>query len=103
MAAYKFITIEEHEAALADVRAEFRDMLQAYVSSEEEWLPTDKALEKAEICRATLVMSARADAPDMEQAGRITYRKQGTKCLYSRSSCISYARAKKGLAILAAA
>lgn len=100
---FTFITIEEHEAALAGVRAEFRDLLQAYVSSAEEWLPTEKALEVAQISRSTLVMYARADAPDTEQPGRITYKKQGTKCLYARSSCISYARAKQGLPILAAA
>jgi hypothetical protein len=97
-----FITVEEHEAAISDLRSEFWDMMQAYAVKNEEWLPTEKAIEAAQISRSTLVMYARADAPDTQQPGRITYRKEGTKSLYSRTSCISYARMKRGQPALAA-
>lgn len=102
MPTVSFISTEEHEAAVADLRAEFRDMLCAYVTSHEQWLPTEQALALADISRSTLVQFARASRPDTEEAGHITYRKQGTKSLYSRSSCINYARNKRGLPALAA-
>jgi len=97
------ISAEELEAVKSELRAEFRGLLQAYVVDNDRWLRTDEALETAEICRATLVMSARADAPNTEQPGRITYRKVGTTCWYKQSSCITYALAKKGLPTLIAA
>lgn len=95
MPTISYVSQEQLHALEAQV-IELREMLQVYVSSNEEWLPTNKALEAAQISRATLVMSARADAPDTEQAGRITYRKQGTKCLYARTSCVDYSRRKIG-------
>lgn len=96
------LTREEHEAAIRELRAEFRDMLGAYVTQHEQWVPTEQALALADIARSTLVQFARASRPDTEEAGRITYRKEGTKCLYARSSCINYHRNKRGLPALAA-
>lgn len=97
-----FITAEEHEAAIHELRTEFRDMLGAYVTEHEQWVPTEQALALAKISRSTLVQFARASRPDTEEPGHITYRKEGTKSLYARSSCINYARNKRGLPALAA-
>lgn len=102
MANIAFITPDEHEAAIAELRAEFRDMLGAYVTKHEQWVSTEQALELAEISRSTLVQFARASRPETEEAGHITYRKEGVKSLYLRSSCINYARNKKGRPALAA-
>ena len=66
-------------------------------------MPTDQALKTSGIkTRETLVKYARASAPDAKQAGRITYRKQGVRCLYARTSCIDYAQRKLGWPGLAA-
>ncbi|MGI4863723.1 MAG: hypothetical protein ACRYFZ_07335 [Janthinobacterium lividum] len=98
-----FITPEEHEAAIRELRTEFRDMLCAYVTEHEQWLPTERAMKAAGIkARSTLVQFARASRPDTEEPGHITYKKDGTKCLYARASCINYARNKRGLPALAA-
>lgn len=97
-----FISTEEHEAAISELRAEFRDMLSAYVTEHEQWVSTERAAELADISRSTLVKFARASAPDTKQEGRIAYKKEGTKSLYSRSSCIDYKRLKAGRPALAA-
>ena len=103
LATLTFITPEEHAAALSELRAEFRGWLQDYVRSQNDWLTTAQALEAAGIrARSTLVGFARASAPDTQEPGRITYRKEGTTCLYARSSCIDYARTKRGQPALAA-
>lgn len=103
MAAINLVTQEEHEAAISRLREEFFSLLHAYAKDEDEWLDTAAALRTAKIkARSTLVEFARATAPDEQQHGRITYRKEGTKCLYSRASCISYAQRKQGLPALAA-
>jgi hypothetical protein len=99
MPTISFVSFEEHEAAIADLRAEFRDMLGAYVTDHEKWLTTEEALKVAQISRATLALR-RASAPEKEEPGHITYRKDGVKCWYSRSSCVNYARNKKGLPAL---
>jgi len=96
MPAIAFISPEEHQAAISELRAEFRDMLGAYVTENEQWVSTMRAAELAKISRSTLVEAARASAPDTEERGRITYKKEGTKSLYSRSSCIDYLRHKAG-------
>jgi hypothetical protein len=91
-----FVTFEEHQALKAEV-AQLRELLKAYVLTHEEWLPTEAALRAAGIkSRQTLVMFARASAPNAKEAGRITYRKDGTKCMYLRSSCIDYSQRKLG-------
>jgi hypothetical protein len=90
------ISVEEHQAAISELRAEFRDMLGAYVTENEQWLPTDKALALTKIARSTLVMVVRASAPLKEEPGRITYKKAGKTALYSRSSCVDYLRNKAG-------
>jgi hypothetical protein len=87
MPTISFVTPEEHEALKQEV-AILRSLLKAYVSSQEEWLDTAAALRVTGIARSTLTDYKRADAPGMTQEGRITYRKEGTKCLYLRSSCI---------------
>jgi hypothetical protein len=100
MPTISYITPEELAVIIGDLRAEFHTLLQAYVDSEEKWLTTEQATMAAKISRTTLIQSARADRPDTEQAGRITYHKKGTKSLYARSSCINYARRKQGLPAL---
>ncbi|MDO7887974.1 hypothetical protein [Hymenobacter cheonanensis] len=98
-----FITPEEHEAAMTSLREELLGLFRAYVGSAEKWLPTEQALEAANIkARSTLVQFARASAPGKHEPGRITYRKEGTKCYYLQASCIDYARTKQGLRALAA-
>jgi hypothetical protein len=96
------ISREEHEAAIRELRTEFRDMLGAYVTSHEKWLTTEEAMQVADISRSTLVQFARASRPDTEEAGHITYRKEGTKSWYCRSSCVNYKRNKQGRPALAA-
>jgi len=96
MATLAFITPEEHAADMQRLREEFFTLLQAYVTTHEEWLPTDAAMRTAGISRTTLTQQARASAPGTQELGRITYRKEGTKSLYSRTSCISYRQARLG-------
>lgn len=100
MAIISFITPEEHQAAISELRAEFRDLLGAYVTENEQWVSTKRAAELANIARSTLVESARASASGKDEEGRITYYKQGVKSVYSRSNCIDYMRRKKGLPTL---
>lgn len=100
MPTISYVSLEEHQAAIAELRAEFRDMLGAYVTDHEQWLTTEQALTVAKIARSTLVQFARASRPDIEELGRITYRKEGVKSWYSRSSCVDYARRKHDLPAL---
>lgn len=96
MPSIDFVTPQEHAAALRRIER-LEQLVVAYVSSQAEWLPTAEALKVAGIrTRETLVKYARAVAPGIEQEGRVTYKKQGTKCLYLRSSCIDYAQRKLG-------
>jgi hypothetical protein len=96
MAIISFVTPEEHAAALLRIERLER-LLEAYVSTQEEWLPTAAALRTTGIkARSTLVQFARAPAPGMVQEGRITYKKEGAKCLYARSSCLDYRQHKLG-------
>jgi hypothetical protein len=96
MATISFVTPEEH-AALKQEVAELRALIQAYVITQEEWLPTGAALRTAGIkSRQTLVKYKRASRPGKEEEGRITYIKDGVKCLYLRSSCIDYRQRKLG-------
>ncbi len=97
MATLAFITPEEHAADIQRLREEFFGLLQAYVNTHEEWLPTAAAMRTAGISRTTLTQSARASAPGAQEPGRIIYRKEGTKSLYSRTSCISYRQRRLGL------
>jgi hypothetical protein len=98
-----FITPEQHAADMKALRAEFLGLLTAYVTTQEEWLPTAAALRTAGIrTRETLVKYHRASAPNTDEPGRITYKKEGTKCWYKRSSCIDYAQRKLGQPALAA-
>ncbi len=102
MPAISFVTPEQHAEALLRIER-LENLLGAYVSSQEEWLPTDAALKTSGIkTRETLVKYARASRPGTPEAGRITYRKEGVKCLYLRSSCIDYAQRKIGQPALAA-
>jgi hypothetical protein len=97
MPTISFVSIEEHEALKREVAA-LRTLLSVYVHSQEDWLPTASALKVSGIkARSTLVQYARASAPGLQEPARITYCKQGVKCLYLRSSCIDYAQRKLGL------
>jgi hypothetical protein len=96
MATISFVTPEEH-AALKQEVAELRALIRAYVTTQEEWLPTAAALRTAGIkSRETLVKYKRASGPNKQEEGRITYRKDGVKCLYLRPSCIDYYQRKLG-------
>jgi hypothetical protein len=96
-----FASTEEHEALKREVAAS-RALLEAYVYSQEEWLPREQALKVSGIkTRETLERYARALAPDAQEPGRITYRKQGAKCRYARTSSIDYAQRKLGQPFLA--
>lgn len=102
MPTIEFVTPEEH-AALAQRTERLEKLLEAYVSTQEEWLTTEQALKVSGIkTRETLEKYARASAPDTQEAGHITYRKQGAKCRYARTSCIDYAQRKLGQPALAA-
>jgi hypothetical protein len=102
MATLTFVTPEEHAAALRRIDR-LEKLLEAYVETQEEWLDTAAALRATGIkARSTLVQFARAIAPGVQQEGRITYRKEGTKCLYARSSCIDYRQRRHGQPALAA-
>jgi hypothetical protein len=97
-----FVTPEE--LAIRDRKIErLEKLLEAYVSSQDEWLDTAAALRTTGIkARSTLAEYMRADVPGVAQEGRITYKKEGTKCLYLRSSCIDYRQRKHGQPALAA-
>jgi hypothetical protein len=96
MPTISFVSPEEHAQALRRIER-LEMLLGAYVSTQEEWLPTAAALRTAGIrTRETLVKYHRASAPNTEEPGRITYKKEGTKCWYKRSSCIDYAQRKLG-------
>ena len=96
MATLAFVTPEEHAAAVQRIER-LEKLLTAYVATQEEWLPTPMALAAAGVrTRETLVKYVRASAPGAKEQGRITYRKEGTKCLYARTSCIDYAQRKIG-------
>jgi hypothetical protein len=96
--------VTREELAIRDRKIErLEKLLEAYVSSQEEWLDTATALRTTGIkARSTLADYVRADAPGTTQEGRITYKKEGTKCLYLRSSCIDYRQRKEGQPALAA-
>jgi hypothetical protein len=96
MATLVFITPEEHAADMQRLREEFFSLLQAYADTREEWLSTDVAMRTAGISRTTLTQQARASSPGIQESGRITYRKEGTKSLYSRTSCINYRQRRLG-------
>jgi hypothetical protein len=96
MPTISYVSAEEHAALKQEVTA-LRALIKAYVQSDEEWLPTDLAMKKAGIrSRETLEKHARTSRPGASEKGRITYQKQGRKCLYARSSCIDYALRKLG-------
>ena len=96
MAAIQFVTPEEL-AAVKQELAEVKALLQSHVIENDEWLPKEMAMLKAGLkTRDSLEKYARASRPEAQEAGRITYRKQGVKCLYLRSSCLDYAQRKLG-------
>jgi hypothetical protein len=96
MAIISFVTPEEHAAALRRIERLER-LLDAHVVNNPQWLRTDDALEAAGVrSRETLVKYARASAPHKQEAGRITYKKEGVICFYLKSSCIDYAQRKLG-------
>jgi hypothetical protein len=96
--------VTAEDLAQRDARIErLEKLLEAYVSTQQEWLTTEQALKTSGIkTRETLEKYARATAPDIQQPGRITYRKQGVGCRYARTSCIDYAQRKLGQPALAA-
>jgi hypothetical protein len=97
-----FVSPEEHAIALERIDRLER-LLEAYVTNEDRWLDTDAALKCSGIkARSTLVQFARASAPGVTEEGRITYRKEGTKCLYSQASCISHRQRRHGQPALVA-
>jgi hypothetical protein len=96
MATISFVTPEEL-AALKQEVIELRELIRAYVTTQEEWLDTATAMRTTGIkARSTLAMYKRASRPGVVEPGRITYKKEGTKCLYLRSSCIDYRQRKHG-------
>ena len=69
--------------------------LAAYVDAVDDDLATAQALKAAGIGSRTTLIQARASAPGVCEPGRIRYRKEGTKALYSRRSCIDYKLASR--------
>jgi hypothetical protein len=101
-ATFAFVTPEEHAAALQRIER-LEQLLGAHVIEQDEWLPTDQAVRKAGVKnRDILEKYARASRPNTQEVGRITWRKQGTKCQYSRRSCIDYDQHKLGQPTLTA-
>lgn len=102
MPSIEFVTPAERADDLRRIER-LEKLLEAYVSTQEEWLTTEQALKVSGIkTRETLEKYARASAPDTKQEGRITYRKQGVGCRYARTSCIDYAQRKLGQPAIAA-
>lgn len=78
-------------------------VMRAYVTDNDDWLSTDQAVRKAGVKnRDILEKYARASRPNTDEAGRITWRKQGTKCQYRNTSCFNYAQRKLGQPTLTA-
>jgi hypothetical protein len=102
MPTLSFVTPEE--LAQRDRKIErLERLLEAHILHNPQWLRTDDALAAAGVrSRETLVKYARASAPNKQEAGRITYRKEGIICFYLKSSCIDYAQRKLGQPALAA-
>ena len=92
------ITLEE----LASLPASFRDLatevlairreLNELKADRDEYVDTEKALQILGISRNTL-LAHRSKTP---QPGKVLYRKEGTKCLYSRQSCKDYNQRSTG-------
>jgi hypothetical protein len=99
-----FDEIIREELAIRDRKIDrLEKLLEAHVLRNPQWLRTDEALEAAGVrSRETLVKYARASAPNTQEAGRITYRKEGIICFYLKSSCIDYSLRKLGQPALAA-
>ncbi|MBJ6141786.1 hypothetical protein [Hymenobacter sp. BT559] len=96
MATISCVAPEEHAAALQRIDR-LEKLLEAYVTSNPEWLTTAQALVAAGIrSRETLVKYYRASGPNKQEVGRITYCKEGRRCFYLRSSCIDYRLRKLG-------
>jgi hypothetical protein len=100
-----FVTPEELAAfkqELGLVKQELA-VMRAYVTENDEWLATEQAVRKAGVKnRDILEKYARASRPNTEEPGRITWRKQGTKCQYRNTSCFNYAQRKLGQPALTA-
>jgi hypothetical protein len=78
-------------------------VMRAYVTENDEWLTTDQAVRKSGVKnRDILEKYARATRPNIEEPGRITWRKQGAKCQYRHTSCFNYAQHKLGQPTLTA-
>lgn len=94
MGTISFVTPEEL-AALKQEVIELRELIRAYINAQEEWLDTAAVMRITGIkARSTLVMHKRASKPGVVEQGRIFYKEEGAKCLYSRSSCIDYRQRK---------
>jgi hypothetical protein len=97
------LTLEEKLTLALNRLDHVERKLELYVEAEDQWLSTAQALQKAGIkSRTTLIQFARASAPGKQEAGRITYSKEGTRAVYSRASCIDYRLRKQGYTALAA-
>jgi hypothetical protein len=96
MATIAFVTPEE--LAERDRKIDrLEKLLEAHILHNPQWLRTNDALEAAGVrSRQTLVQYARASAPNKQEPGRITYRKEGVICFYLKSSCIDYSLRKLG-------
>jgi hypothetical protein len=96
MATISYVTHEEHETSLQRIERLER-LLEAYITSNEEWLPKEQAIRIAGLkTRDSLEKYARTTKPGIKESGHIVWRKTGVKCLYLRSSCIDYAQRKLG-------
>jgi hypothetical protein len=96
MTSISYVTPEEYTTLLQRIDR-LEKLLEAYVATQDEWLNTASALRVTGIkSRTTLVQFARASAPGIQENGRITYAKEGTRALYSRASCIDYRLRKLG-------
>jgi hypothetical protein len=96
MATISYVTPEEHAAALQRIDR-LEKLLEAYVTSNPEWLTTAQALKVAGIqTRETLSKYYRASSPNKQEVGRITYCKDGRRCFYLRSSCVDHRLRKLG-------
>ncbi|WP_400190714.1 hypothetical protein [Hymenobacter sp. B81] len=75
-------------AALERLCAKLQRDIDAIRQDADQWVDTEKALQILGISRSTLLVQ-RSKTP---QRGKVLYRKDGKKCLYSRESCKDYSQ-----------
>jgi hypothetical protein len=104
---FSVVSEEQYQADMVALESRMqaftRELIKQYLPTEDEWVDWKKAMVLIRVkARTTLVRFARASQPGVQEEGKITYRKEGTKCWYLRTSCIDYRQRRHGQPALTA-